>query len=364
MIYFATFCLSGFLFQITKYVENRYIKQIVNAAAFMIPVLLSAFRGIDVGKDTSYYAYPVYKVAQTYNRFSDFIGYDGLEPAFLLLEYIGSKYLHSFAFVLGMLQFIIDFCFYKVIKKTYGEDYLAINMMIFYLLIYGGTYNAMRQDVAVALMLLATTYFAEKKYISTTLLSVLAVMFHTTAIIGLLFFVIYAIADKDKVYKAINVLIVAFSFVLNIYWESVFSTLFRYIVIWGDNYSDYLIYRKSGERNETVIICSIIALIIIYYANKKSESQWNKLLITISLISIFYQFVGEELNVASRMLLYPQAFLMMIFPLARQIVHFRIGNEQSQWIISLLIFMFFFAIWFYSVIIHNSNSILPYTFFK
>lgn len=362
MIYFVTFCLSGFLFQMTKYVNNKYIKQIVNIAALIIPVLLGAFRGIDVGKDTSVYAYPVYKSAQTFDRFLDFIGYDGMEPAFLLLEYIGSKYIHSFAFVLGTIQFIIDFCFYKVIKKTYGEDSLAINMMIFYFLIYGGTYNAIRQSVAIALLLLATTYFADKKYIYTVLLSVSAVMFHTTALVGLLLFAIYAVADKDKVYKVINFLIVAFSFVLNIYWESVFSTIFRYITIWGDNYSDYLIYVKVGERNETSIICGVIALVIIYYVNKQSESRWNKLLITITLIYIFYQPVGEKLHQASRLLLYPEAFLIMIFPLAHQIIHFRIGYKQAQWIINLFIFIFFFAIWFYSVMIHNSNSVLPYTF--
>lgn len=362
MIYFVTFCLSGFFFQMAKYVKKSYIKKILNAIALMLPVFLAAFRGIDVGKDTSYYAYPVYNAAKTFNRFSDFIGYDGIEPAFLLLEYIGSKYLNSFAFVLGTIQFIIDFCFYKVIKKNYGENYLAINMMIFYFLIYGGTLNAIRQSVAIGLILLATTYFVEKNYFYAVLLLILGIMFHTTAIITLFFWVIYALSDKDKICKMINILIVAFSFVLNVGWKSIFSTIFGYVTIWGSNYSDYLIYGGVGERNETNIICGVIALIIIYFVYRKSETKWNKLLISLTLIFIFYQPIGEKLNVAARILLYPQAFLIMIYPQVRQIVHFRIGNKNSQWVNGFLIFLFFAAIWYYTVIVHNSNSILPYSF--
>ena len=86
----------------------------------MIPVMLSAMRGIDVGADTKGYAYPVYQYAKGVNYFSELVGYDGIEPAFLFVEYVGAKYVNSFAFVLGTMQLIIDYCFYKTIRKIYG----------------------------------------------------------------------------------------------------------------------------------------------------------------------------------------------------------------------------------------------------
>lgn len=362
MIYFITFCLSGFFFQMPNYVKNRHIKKMLNAIALMLPVLLAAFRGIDVGKDTSYYAYPVYNAAKSFEHFFNFIGYDRIEPAFLLLEYIGSKYMNSFAFVLGTIQFIIVFCFYKTIKKIYGEKYIAINMMIFYFFIYGSTLNAIRQYVAIALTLLATTYFVEKKYVNTILLFILGVMFHQSAIITLLFWAIYVISDKNLIYKTVNILIIGFSLIFYITWEQVFSIIFSNITLLGSKYSDYLIYGDVGDRNETSIIFGLIALIIIYFVNKKSETKWNKLLISLSLIFIFYQPIVERLNVAGRMLLYPQAFLIMIYPQVHNIVYFRIGNKSTQWISNFLILVFFTAIWYYTVIVHNSNSILPYTF--
>lgn len=364
MIYFVTFCLSGFCFQLAKYEKGKRAKNITYFIAIMIPVLLSALRGIDVGKDTSGYAYPVFLYAKGVKHFSDFIGYDGIEPAFLLIEYIGARYLNSFAFVSGTLQLIIDYCFYKVIRVKYGEKDLAINMMIFYFFIYGGTLNAIRQSVAIGLILLASLYFSEKKYLTAILLLAIAFMFHTTALIALLFLAIYAIADKDKTYKAVNIFIVAFSIVLTLGWNRIFSTIFNYVTIWSTNYSDYLTYVRGGERNETSILCGIIALIIIFLVDKKSKNKdkWNRFLISMTLIFLFYQPITEQINVASRLLLYPQAFVITIFPRIKELLHFKTGNKEANWVVDVLIFVFFFIIWYYSVIINNSNSILPYSF--
>ena len=361
MIYFVVFCLSGFFFQVGEYTKNKITKKVLYSIALMIPVLLSAFRGVEVGKDTSYYAYPTFQYAKTVPSFLNFIGYDGIEPAFLFLQYVGAKIFNSFAFVLGSIQLIINYCFYKTIIKKYGGEDIAIMMMIFYFFIFGGTLNAIRQSAAVSLILLSSTYFSEKRYVISSILFILAFMFHTTAAFSLIFLAIYLITDKEKIYRFVNVTIVLFSVVLNVGWRSIFSTVFKMIPIWSRNYADYLIYVRAGDRNETKIICGIIALIIILIINKKSESRWNKLLISISIIYLFYQPITEKLNVASRLLLYPQAFLITIFPLGKELIRVKFGEKEVPWVVDIVIFAFFFAIWFYVVVLNNSDSILPYT---
>ena len=361
MIYFTVFCISGLFFQLGKYRKNKFIKNTMYFIAVLIPVILSAIRGLNVGTDTKVYAYPVFQYAKGIVEFREFIGYDGLEPAFLFIEYIGAKYLNSFAFVLGTMQLIIDYCFYKAVRNIYGEKNLAIIMMVFYFLIYGGTLNAIRQSVAISLILLAITYLPGKKYLITAILFTLSFMFHTTAAIALVFFIIYYISSQGKLYNALNICIIVFSFLLFFYWDQIFSFIFNYVKIWSDNYSDYLIYGKAGERNETSILYGAIALIAICFVNKKDRSQWNRFLISVSLIFLFYQPITEKLYVASRLLLYPQAFIIMIFPLVKNIILIKNGNRNISWIIDLLILTFSFIIWFYFVIINNSNSILPYS---
>lgn len=362
MIYLVTFCLSGFLFQLIKYEKNELTKNFTCFVAIMIPVLLSAMRGIDVGRDTRTYAYSAFQVAKNTGRFSELIGYDGIEPAFLFVEYIGAKYLNSFSFVLGTMQLITNYCFYKAIQKKCGEENIAVDMMIFYFFIYGGTLNAIRQSAAIGLVLLAMVYFSEKKYITTMTLLTVAIAFHTTAGIALVFLMIYAVADNDRIYKAINIFIVAFSFILNFGWRRIFSDIFNHVPIWGSNYADYLVYGKMGERNEMSIICGVIAFAIIYLATKRNDSKWNRLLISMSLIFVVYQPITEKINVASRLLLYPQAFMIAIYPNVKNLIRFKIGCNDAKWVLDALTILFFFCIWFYSVIMNNANSILPYSF--
>ena len=362
MIYLVAFCLSGFLFQLVKHEKNELAKKFTCFVAIMIPVLLSAMRGIDVGRDTRTYAYPVFQVAKNTGHFSELIGYDGIEPAFLFVEYIGAKYLNSFSFVLGTMQLITNYCFYKAIRKKCGEENIAVGMMIFYFFIYGGTLNAIRQSVAIGLVLLATVCFSEKKYITTMALFAVAIAFHTTAGIALVILMIYAMADKDRIYRAINILIVVFSIVLNFSWRKIFSDIFSHVAIWGSNYADYLVYGKAGERNEISIICGTIALAIICLATKKNNGKWNRLLISMSLIFVCYQPLTEKVYVASRLLLYPQAFMITIYPDVKTLIQFKIGRNDAKWVWNALIVFFFFCIWFYTVIMHNANSILPYSF--
>lgn len=362
MIYLVAFCLSGFLFQLAKHEKKESTKSFTCFVAVMIPVLLSAMRGIDVGRDTRTYAYPVFQVAKNTGRFSELIGYDGIEPAFLFVEYIGAKYLNSFSFVLGTMQLITNYCFYKAIRKKCGEENIAVGMMIFYFFIYGGTLNAIRQSAAIGLVLLAMVYFSEKKYIKAMVLFAVAIAFHTTAGIALVVLMIYAMADNDRIYKAINIIIVAFSFVLNFSWRKIFSDIFNHVPIWDSNYADYLVYGKAGERNEISIICGVIALAIIYLATKKNDSKWNKLLISMSLIYVVYQPITEKINVASRVLLYPQAFMITIYPDVKNLIRLKIGRNDAKWVLDALMTLFFFCIWFYSVVMNNANSILPYSF--
>lgn len=362
MIYFITFCLSGFLFQITNYENNKFKKKVLCFVALMIPVLLSAYRSMSVGTDTGFYAYPVYKHAMNVESFSKLIGYDNIESGFLFLEYVSAKYFGTIAFALGTIQLIIDYCYYKAVKLQFGEKNVATCMMIFYFLIYGGTLNVMRQSVAVALVLLAMLYFSKKRYVLAVLLVGIATLFHSTAGIALVFFLIYLATSRDRLYYATNVVIIASSFAIIFAWNKVIELIFYYVPVWQKSYSDYLKFGKAGERNEVNIICGIITLVILYLTNKRKPSRWNRFLISMMLLFLFYQPLTEKMYILSRILLYPQAFMIFVFPLVKEWLVLKMEEEDVQWLIDLLIIGFFFVIWFYSVVMNNSNSIMPYSF--
>lgn len=373
MIYFLVFCLSCFFFNLPKYVKNESITKVSYFIAVMIPVILSAFRGINVGKDVTTYAYPTFLYASRVSNFGDLLGYLGMEPGYLLIVYIGAKYLHSFSFVLGFNQLVVDYCFYKVIREKNGEDDLAITMMVFYLFIYGSTLNAMRQSVAISLSLLSTYYFTEKKYRYSIILVIIAFTFHMSAIVSVLFWVIYFIADKERIYRIVNVIIVVSSFVLYNSWNGFLSRIINFIMLWTNRYSGYLSYVKVGERNETSIICGVLAIIILFFVNRAYrddfegtyigvDKKWYKLMMSASLLFLFYQPLVEKIYAISRFLMYPQALMILAYPKIKEVMMFRSGDKEVGWVADGFIVVFFFASFFYSVILNNANSIMPYTF--
>lgn len=372
MEYFICFCLSGLFFSIPKYKKSKSIIKVSYFIAIMLPVVLSAVRGLDVGKDVMTYVYPAFLYAKNVRHFRNMLGYRGIEPGFLLLEYLGAKYLNSFSFVLGTIQLIVNYCFFKVIREKNGEKDLAVTMLIFYFFIYGSTLNAMRQAISVGLSMLSTYHFSEKKYKIAIILLVISVTFHRSSIITLVFWLIYFFAANEIVYRTINILIIFISFLLNYLWKPIISYIVNNFTLWKI-YTWYDSNMIAGERHETTIICGLLALIILIIVNRSysgytyefldgKEIRWHRLLISMSLLFLFYQPLAEKIYVARRILSYPMAFITLVYPEAKRVVVLRYRDRDVSWLTDGIILLFFGVLWFYAVIITNADSIMPYTF--
>lgn len=364
MIYFAVFISSALLFEIGKYTKSRYVKKTLNVIALFLPILLSAFRGIEVGRDNELYGYPTFVVAQSYQSFADFIGYDGMESGFLLLEYVGCHVFNSFPFVLGTIQFVINYCVYKTIIESGLEKNLSVCMLIFYFLLYGGSLNVMRQNMAAALVLLSIVYLNKSKYVRSLILLIIAMTFHTSAGLAVVFFAIYFVMENDVLYKAVNIINVLLGVIMYFMWEPIFRFIFNYVPIWNTNYADYFIYNSSGERNETTLILSALALFIMYIVCKRNDNRWNRFLLCMSVINLVYQPMTEQVSVLTRLLIYPQYFWILIFSKVEEFIKVRIENEKKYNVINWIFVLFFFICWYYAVIINNSNNIIPYKLFN
>ena len=162
MIYIIFFIFSTFFFELGKQFQDKRVRKIIYAVAILIPVFLAMVRGDDVGRDLLVYAKPIFRAAKGYDSFVQFIGYENVEPGFLLIEYIGAHVVRSFSFVLGITELIIIYCVYKTVLLIGQEKYLPFCMYIFYTLFYDGTLNIMRQNIACALVLLSFAYLFNK----------------------------------------------------------------------------------------------------------------------------------------------------------------------------------------------------------
>ena len=120
-----------------------------------------------------------------------------MEPGFVLLTFIISRFTDNFHIYLSLLFFLFNsilFIFWK-----YLASYLKIqNYSIFLLLLFGFTlssnwynnfcYNGLRQGIAAPLIYISILMVIDKKYIKALFFFIAALLFHKSALLVLLFY--------------------------------------------------------------------------------------------------------------------------------------------------------------------------------
>lgn len=120
-----------------------------------------------------------------------------MEPGFVLLTFIISRFTDNFHIYLSLLFFLFNsilFIFWK-----YLASYLKIqNYSIFLLLLFGFTlssnwynnfcYNGLRQGIAAPLIYISILKVIDKKYIKSLFFFIIALLFHKSALLVLIFY--------------------------------------------------------------------------------------------------------------------------------------------------------------------------------
>lgn len=201
VIYLLTFAISTILIAIAEKRKTKYFV-LLSAVALLIPCLLAAFRAVNVGSDTSLYLKPMTQAAMQaenigeYYRTHWYHSYKNLyikdyDIAFSLLVYFVTKLTSSMAAVQFAVSALTLVPTYAALAKSRKSAPVWLGMLIFYLYFYNGTYNFMRQMIAMAFLLLAFQYLVEKKWGWVAVYSALSLLFHSSAVIGIALFFVY-----------------------------------------------------------------------------------------------------------------------------------------------------------------------------
>lgn len=195
-IYFVAFFLSAsFLF--VAECQNKGNKKILIVVALLIPILLAGLRKIGIGTDTEVYVNVLYNAAASSQSFIDYLGssvYSSFqtksvvnwEIGYNLLVYISTKITGSFQGVLIVTHFLIITLFYAGLRRIEGDFSRTLSMLIFYLMFYASSLNMMRQWIAVAIIFWGFHFLQEHRTKSFFLTVAVAILFHNSAVIGVL----------------------------------------------------------------------------------------------------------------------------------------------------------------------------------
>lgn len=215
-IYIITISISLLLILCADKVRNNKSLFLLFSWVSIIPsLIITGFRDYSVGTDVWSYVVPnftlsrVFESFQEYNNFLPFSRYSlsslgmlvngNTEPGYNLLVFIISRVTDDPHWLLFTIQFIISSMLLISNTKISNRFNTPLFPMyfVFYTTYWLMSMNIMRQYCAVSMIVLAFVYLMEKKYGRYLLLQILAISFHQTALVGIVFAIMYVVMKRE-----------------------------------------------------------------------------------------------------------------------------------------------------------------------
>ena len=233
-------------------------------AAVLPPVFLAGARDFTVGTDIRAYGNYVF----TYARFSSnpitfMWRKSDIEPFYKGLAALVSRFTdnpHWFYFATAL---VICGCIMGGLYHYRRFCSITLSWACFLFLFYGDTLNTMRQCLALAVVFWSFPFFLRKKYILYALFQVVAILFHTTASIALLFPLLYLFLRRASV-QWMQFFFIILCMGVIMFYSPVLRTILKTGLLPGKFYR-YLAKGVAVAVNPTILRLPPLVPILLYY---------------------------------------------------------------------------------------------------
>lgn len=362
MSYLIMFFISVLILWLSekKYKNNKFkhghLLLIISA---IIPCIMAAFRAETVGTDVLWYVVPNFNMAKDMNSIIEYLNYETIEPLYAVLVYISSRLFNNISGLLFFVQVLIVMPIYISLYKNREHFQMWMGGIIFYLIIYNYSYSLIRQCIAGAFIFLGFTYYCYNKKIIGFLLSIVAIGFHSSAII--MFVITFFITNIKKVKKSniLKKIILILSLIIVINAKKIL-TFFSITNIIDDKYLFRINAYSTTFNYFKFVIFGIFAIGAILMMKKYSKDN----------LSIIYIFPLLNLIIMSGSVFISQYFgrleyyfyFFYILTLSRYKVPFKIKEINSNLFFNIINIILSLVFWIKIFWINNSFETIPYIF--
>lgn len=370
--------LYGFL---THANRNNFRKKQFVFVVFGIMTLISALRASTIGIDLDLHYAKNYELISSVN-WSDIPIFATLKQYELgycyftkLLTYISSNVQFYIIITSIIIYGLHGYFFYKKSEDVILSSSLFMFFCLFYMYM-----NIIRQAVAVSILLLAYLIFSESKkkvhnYVVFVLLVILASVFHSSAILCL----VYLLFDKLKFTKIHMLLGIVVTALIYVGYSSVYKFVLS-ILGGNDKYSSYLDSEKYGvghmnSQSIYYVIITLGAFLLGYYILVWKDKTSHKLfakqeykvksnesfMLYMSFIAFACRLLIFKMSIISRFTFYFIPFVLILYPYAIS----KFKRRSNRIILNLAVYgvCLFYFMW---VTLSNADTlygVVPYEFF-
>lgn len=299
IFYNAILFSSTFVVWLSEKMSTRAARNVILSVAFLLVFIPAAIR-YDIGTDYLNYL-DIYHDRWRLSLDS----YKYKEPAF----YYINKLLISINAHPQYLFSIFAFIFTAVTFKAYPKKNAWLLHFLFFSLLWFFSFNGIRQAVAISFCFLAVFYYLDKKYLSFFVLTLIASLFHQSAIfisfMGLLAWIPLSYKFKTKIAPFSFIIIIVFCSISMGFILGLIKELLYFIGL--DQYGNYFTSSKHFAAKESglglgIMVKGLFSLYIL--ANTKRLLILNKqywLVVILNVIYVISLILASHIIIFSRM---------------------------------------------------------------
>jgi len=311
-------------------------------AWIIVGVILITFSAMRYGIGTDYALYSILYGRVDPGSLGDSIATSPQEVGFVALMFVARQFSEQPYLAFAMAAALTVIPTLLAIRRSSVDPAYSIFLYIFFCY-YTTSFNAMRQSIAVAFLLLADTYRHDRKIVW-ILLSALAVTFHTSAIIaivaqfGLAFWRPRAVTTIMVIGLGVPL---GIAFLTSPASSSIMASL-------SDRYEGYLQAEAAGIGTVLVLAVRIILIALSLSMPRDKQDSRHLAYVTASVVVLG---VGSATWVIGRLEPYFGVFLIIL--IANQLARSRTGSTW-RWLIGIG------AVVYFCFHVSAYNGLLPY----
>lgn len=375
--YLIVFGISTVLFAISGKITNKTIKWILAIISCLLPCALAGLRAETIGTDVLVYAKPMANVAAHSHSFADYwqSGFQGYwkyehisqyEIGFSFLVYSVVKIFKSLNWVLFFIQALTIFPVFFGLKHFEKSAPVWQGMAVFFLLNYNISLNMMRQWIAMAILIYGYKYIADKKFIKYLICVAVAVLFHTSALLGIFIWFIFKFvqggkinlifSNKLKINKSLRVIEIALMAIVILALMPTIANLLG--VIGLSRYSLYISGSIDISLNQIMIRLPVFILAVLSWRSLSKKNEFAQFYMSMILLEIIFSQLVSVNIYATRISIYFSEYSLLYIP--------AIANASDSKYVRLfekgIFAAYLLAYWFYYFAISGIGETVPYAF--
>ncbi|MBE6751830.1 MAG: EpsG family protein [Ruminococcaceae bacterium] len=342
---------------------NRGLVFLCSLISILIPSILAGLRDVSLGTDVELYLVPHFETAlhtETFSHYMSLIWQK--ETGYMLLVFLVAKIFGNIQWLLFFIEFIIILCVYIGAWKLRKQISLPLVLLVYYLIFYNDTYNLLRQAIAMAIVFMAVNWLFEKKYVKYLIFVFIAATFHTTAVMGLIVFVVYYFLEGERFRSDISAKTMR-GYVLLVCVISgciLLPNIVNALVNMGVLHSRYLMYfvRESVSNNLSNTLLYLVEIILVMCFAKVVQNEDSKFVFL--KINLYFTFITLQLSQVMyfgyRMSLYFAIINVLLFARITRVSE----SKKTNILISIFVIGLLSVFWYYLYIVGGVSNTYPY----